>query len=372
MATITKIARESGTVYKARVRKAGQAGQISKTFHTRSAAERWARQFESQLEQDNAGLTNEAQRHTLADAIKKYRSEVLPTKRPHTQRPYRLHLTYWEQQLGRLRLSEVTAAKIAACRDALMPVDEDGQPLPTAKDPNTVARYLATLASVLTACKKRWHWLAVSPMQQVEKPGKPNSGTRYLSDDELHRLLAACRESSSPDLLLAVLLSIITGARQGEILGLRWQDVDMQAGVIRVRADAETTTKGGIRSLPIAAQVRPLLQARLDARQQGKVTQLRGAGLVFPSRVSANKPVSLRTPWETALRRANITGLRWHDMRHSCASFLARNGASLLEIGAVLGHRSANTTKRYAHLTEQHTHQLVRGMSDKLLGGRSD
>ena len=70
----------------------------------------------------------------------------------------------------------------------------------------------------------------------------------------------------------------------------------------------------------------------------------------------------------TALRRAGIENFRWHDLRHSAASFLAKNGASLIEIGAVLGHKSANTTKRYSHLTEQHTHALVRGMSDKLLG----
>ena len=221
---------------------------------------------------------------------------------------------------------------------------------------------------MLTACVKQWHWLQISPLQQVAKGSEHNAGTRFLSEDELQRLLAACRESESPDLLLAVLLSITTGARQGEILNLRWKDIDLQAGVVRVRVDSETTTKGGIRSLPITAQVLPLLQARKKQRQQGKVTPLTDDGLLFPSRVSDKQPVQLRTPWETALRRAGIEHFRWHDLRHSCASFLARNGASLLEIGNVLGHKSANTTKRYAHLSEQHTHALVRGMADDLLG----
>lgn len=89
---------------------------------------------------------------------------------------------------------------------------------------------------------------------------------------------------------------------------------------------------------------------------------------MHPSRVTANQPASLHTAWETALKRAGIDAFRWHDLRHSAASFLAKGGASLLEIGAVPGHRSANTTKRYAHLTEQRTAGLVRGMGARLLG----
>ncbi|NCA73075.1 MAG: site-specific integrase, partial [Sphingobacteriia bacterium] len=100
------------------------------------------------------------------------------------------------------------------------------------------------------------------------------------------------------------------------------------------------------------------------------VRALRDPGLIFPSRVTTTKPVDLRTPWETALKRAGIERFRWHDMRHSAASFLAANGASLLEIGAVLGHKSPATTKRYAHLTEQHTHDLVRAMTADLFEGK--
>jgi integrase len=101
-------------------------------------------------------------------------------------------------------------------------------------------------------------------------------------------------------------------------------------------ADAETTTKGGARSLAIVPEALTLLQARREAHQGGKVAALRPSGLVFPSKVTASKPVSLRTPWETALKRAGIDGFRWHDMRHSAAGFLAKDGASLVEIGAVL------------------------------------
>jgi integrase len=359
MATVEKVQRREGTVYKAKVRRQGHE-TVCKSFKTRSDAERWARKLEAGIDRDDAGLTNEGQKHTLADAIARYRAEVLPDLRPETARKYEQHLAFWGPKLGHLRLSELAPAKIAETRDELTAAG---------KAPATVNRHLATLAAVLTACMKRWHWLTASPMRQVQKPTERNHGTRFLSEPELARLLDACRQSESADLYLAVLLSITTGARAGEILGLRWSDLDLTAGTMVVRADAETTTKGGARSLPIVAEALGLLPARRDAERQGKVTPLYDAGLVFPSRVTRSKPVSLRTPWETALRRAGIESFRWHDLRHSAASLLAKGGASLLEIGAVLGHKSANTTKRYSHLTEKRTHDLVRGMANRILNG---
>jgi integrase len=362
MATITKINRPAGPVYKARIRPDGRP-ELSRTFKNRSDAAKWARAREVERDRDDSGLVSEGQKHTLAEAIARYREEVLPELRPETARKYAQHLEHWAPRLGHLRLSEVTPQKIAAVRDELA-ADE--------RAPATRNRYLATIASVLTACVKRWHWLASSPMQGVAKPTEANGGTRFLSDDELERLLTACRASVSPDLLVAVMLSITTGARQGEILGLRWRDVDLDAGILRLRVDAETTTKGGIRTLPIAPQAVSLLLARRETRRASKVTPLRDDGYVFPSRVTNSKPVTLRRPWETALHRAGIEGFRWHDLRHSAASFLAKGGASLLEIGAVLGHKSANTTRRYAHLTEQHTNDLVLSLADKLLGASNE
>jgi integrase len=365
MATITKIVRPAGPVYKARIRRDNEP-ELSRTFKNRSDAVKWAKAQEVDIQRDDAGLTNEAQRHTFADAVKRYRADILPTLSPTTARPYALHLDYWGERFGRLRLIEITAVRIAAARDEL--TDEG-------RAPATVARYLATLGSVMKACVKRWHWITANPLRQIEKPKEDNGGTRFLTREELPRLLDACRQSESPDLYLAVLLSLTTGARQQELLGMRWKDADLQAGLLHLRVGNETATKGGIRSVPIAPEALELLKARKAERdrkdeQAGKVRALRDPGLIFPSRVTTTKPVDLRTPWETALKRAGIERFRWHDMRHSAASFLAAHGASLLEIGAVLGHKSPATTKRYAHLTEQHAHDLVRAMTADLFEGK--
>lgn len=355
MATITKIIRPAGPVYKARIRRDNHP-ELSRTFKNRSDAAKWAKAREVEIQRDDSGLSTEAQRHTFAEAVGRYRREILPKKSPTTARPYGFHLDYWSGRFGHLRLCEITPARIATARDELT-----GE----GRAPATVARYLATLASVMTACVKSWHWLAANPLRQVEKPGEGNQGTRFLTLAELPRLLAAARQSESPDLYLAVLLSLTTGARQQELLGLRWANVDLSAGLLHLRVGSETTTKGGARSVPIAPEALALLRVRKDA-QAGKVRPLRDPGLVFPSRVTVSKPVDLRTPWETCLKRAGIEGFRWHDMRHSAASFLAARGATLLEIGAVLGHTSPATTKRYAHLTEQHSHDVVRAMNAAL------
>lgn len=352
MATIEKFTREKGESYKAKIRKQGHP-TITRTFKTRTAAERWARKMESEIESGNAGLISEAQRHTLKETIGAYCVDFLPSLQPTTARPYKIHLTFWQDRLGHLRLSDLTAAKIAEARDELK-----------GKAPATVNRYLATMASVMTYAVKQRHWLTVSPMRGVSKPSESNARTRFMTEKELHLLLTACRESESPDLFLAVLMSITTGARQAEILGLHWRDIDLEKSVVHLRVGHETANKGGARSLPINPQALVILKERKLAL---KIVDLTGAALVFPSRVSRRQSIDLRTPWRTSLKRAGIEGFHWHDLRHSTASFMAAHGASLLEIGAVLGHKSAQTTRRYAHLTEKATHKLVTDVFGTLL-----
>ena len=118
MATIEKIQRREGVVYKAKVRKQGHP-TTTRSFKTRTAAERWARKFEAGIDEGNAGITLEGQKHTLNDAIKRYRAELLPDLRPETRRKYEQHLDHWQPKLGHLRLSDCRPDKIAAVRDEL-------------------------------------------------------------------------------------------------------------------------------------------------------------------------------------------------------------------------------------------------------------
>ncbi len=89
--------------------------------------------------------------------------------------------------------------------------------------------------------------------------------------------------------------------------------------------------------------------------------------LVFPGK-DLKAPVDIRTPWENALKHAGIIDFRFHDLRHSCASYLAMNGASLAEIAEILGHKTFQTVKRHAHLSDSHISKVVASMNDKIFG----
>ena len=89
---------------------------------------------------------------------------------------------------------------------------------------------------------------------------------------------------------------------------------------------------------------------------------------MFPSPNNPKQPISMRTSWNTAVRKAKIKDFRFHDLRHSTASYLAMNGASLLEIADILGHKTLQRVKRYGHLSEDHKADVLERMNKKVFG----
>ena len=183
------------------------------------------------------------------------------------------------------------------------------------------------------------------PCRSVERRPESDGKTRFLSDDEMRRLLDACKASSWPRLYALVLAALTTGARRGELLGLKWGDVDLDKAL----AHLDKTKNGDQRVLPLV----PALIAELRKFQASPTA------FVFASERDPAKVFTFEPRWHEALRVAKVREFRFHDMRHSCASMLARNGATLLEIGDVLGQRQMQMTKRYSHLATGHKAALV-------------
>jgi len=362
VATIRKIDGKRGTVYRAIIRRKGQT--LSKTFRIKSDAAKWSAKKEAEIERAQAGLIYEGHRRKLAEAIDRYISEILPSKSVGTQESYGQQLTYWKGALGEYKLADLTPALVSQCRDELRAenIAPKGKP-ERHRGPATVNRYLEALGSIFSAVIKQWHWLPDTPMRAVAKLKEPRGRTRFLSDAELTALLAACKEARESALYLAVLLALTTGARKGNVMHLRWEQVDIDKAVWHI----PKTKNGDPMMLALVPKVVRLLKER---REQGGVVRLQG--LVFPSKVSDEQPVLIEAAWRAAKKRAGISNLRFHDLRHTAASYLAMNGASLPEIGNVLGHRSAQSTNRYAHMVQGHTHSLVRDTMSKRLGGGDD
>jgi integrase len=157
-----------------------------------------------------------------------------------------------------------------------------------------------------------------------------------------------------------VVLALSTGMRQAELMGLKWCDVDLKNGV----AILHETKNGDRRRVPLSGHALELLK-----EYRGNVIQFNDKSLLFPSPTKPQQPIDLRKSWLNAMKKAGIEDFHWHDLRHSTASYLAMNGASLAEIAEVLGHKTLSMVKRYAHLSDGHVSNVVASMNHKMFGG---
>ena len=167
-------------------------------------------------------------------------------------------------------------------------------------------------------------------------------------------MLAACRQSSWKPLYRLVLLAMTTGMRKAELMNLRWSDIDFTRAV----AMLATTKNGEPRHCPIPSVALDELKA---VRQVGD-------SLVFPSKKIPTQPFEFRKHWFKALGEAGIEDFRFHDLRHTAASYMVMNGMSLYETATVLGHKDTQTTARYAHLSIEH----VSNLTEKAMSGILD
>jgi integrase len=201
--------------------------------------------------------------------------------------------------------------------------------------------------------------------KKIKKYKEAKGRVRFLSDEERVNLLQACKDSNNGHLYKAVVLALSTGARKMEILGLKWVDIDFTRGQIVLHE-----TKNGER------RVIPLKGLAMELMREHKKSKIDDCPYVFPSaKVKKAKdgtliyqPIDIRTAWENALIRAKISDFRFHDLRHSAASYLAMNGASLAEIAEVLGHKTLQMVKRYAHMSDAHTSSIVAKMNERIFG----
>lgn len=363
MATIRERKTQSGEIrYLVIVRLKGYPEQ-SATFKRKTDALRWARQTEVAILEGRHFKGNEARQKTFADLVDKYISTVVPVRHSHriANKAIRRHLSWWNDHLGPYYLTDVTPARISELRDKLLvspahtgsgklKTNSDGTP--KRKSAATVVRYMASLSVMLGVAVDEWGWLDQNPAKKVKRPREESGRVRFLSDHERDALLQASKASENPYLYTVVLLALSTGARYSEIMNLRWRDVDLERGVARL----EKTKNRERRALPLMHVARESVDQLLEPRSR------RPSAFLFP-RADKTAPMDIRKHWYDAIEAAGIEDFRFHDLRHSAASYLAMNGATLAEIAEVLGHKTLQMVKRYAHLSDQHTAAVVDRMN---------
>ncbi len=253
---------------------------------------------------------------------------------------------YWKQHIDDIPVKSIKPKQLRKILDKLSSqVKADG----TFISSNTVRRYRSVLSAIFTYALEKQH-VKENPLENIRIKATPNQVVRYLSDDERIALLAACKDSDWERLYLLVLLAITTGMRKSELMNLRWTDIDFDNNL----AYLADTKNGSPRVNPIPDVV----------MQELRVIRQVGSGLIFPSERVTGRPFEFTKQWKKALSEAGITDFRFHDLRHTSASYLVMNGASLHETAEILGHKSVQTTKRYAHLSTGHKSEL----SERVMG----
>jgi integrase len=350
MATIDKrVGRNSKVTWRARVRVQGQTRVA--TFKRKTDATAWATSTEADLTKGKHVPTRDEMRRTVAEAVDWYIDEYLPTKRRNKdQANPKRHLEWWKEQLGNTRLVDLTPDTITTTRNKLSRgKTRSGEK----RTPGTCNRYMVSLAHCCSVAVKMG-WLRENPCRKVEKLEEPKGRTRFLSDDERKALLESCEEHTDKNINLVVVLALSTGMRSGEIRNLKWSDINIR----HKRIVLHDTKNNETRTVPLVGHA-------LDLMNQ-KVRRI-DSPYVFAGRFS-DRPASFREAWDEVVVTAGLDDFRFHDCRHTAASYLAMNGATLSELSEILGHKTLAMVKRYSHLTEQHTAKIVSRMNKEMFG----
>lgn len=334
------------------------------SFPTRRSAERWAKTVEAEMIEGRHFRTAESRRRTIADAIDRYIQEELPKKRDGNM--HRACLPWWREKLGDLKLGDVTPAVLVEHRGKLARETytrakpnakrtslKDGEkPKTYTRSNSTVNRYLASLSHVFTIARKEWHWIAHNPFDGVSLLRECKGRTRYLSDDERARLLKAT--AKNPTLHCLVVLALSTACRAGELLGLTWRDVDLKEGRLLFQVTKNTEP----RTAWISGEALHLIKER--AKLRSLTTQN-----VFPG--ASRGVYDYKKPFADALAAANILDFRFHDLRHSAATYLAMQGASEQQLRAIGGWKSG-VVSRYVHLAATDSKSVLQKLAAKIDG----
>jgi len=298
---------------------------------------------------------------TLSQLVNQYFAEYSGRDRSRAHR-----LEWWLKRLGDRPADSLSDEDVFHALEALATEpgrrycgrDIDGRPInrarPIKRAGATLNRYQVALSAVFAWAirRRRLPKGSTNPCRAVERQKEAPGRVRFLDDEERARLFEACRASRWKRLYCLVLLAITTGARRGELFALKWRDIDFE----RAEAYVHSTKNEDRRVLPLTHAVIEELR-----RFEGAP-----GALAFASRLRPGVRFNFETVWAAARKAAGLDRdekerprLRFHDLRHSCASYLAQQGASLLEIADVLGHRQLTMTKRYSHLTTATKARLV-------------
>ena len=319
--------RKRNSRWQVQVRREGHQ-PISKSFLQKSDALAWARKVES--EQDRSHLPYDPQKlndTTFADLLKRFRTEVSPTRKSGGFESKVLSIVE-RAEIGSVKLSKLTPAVIAKFRDERL----------ARNYPAYVLRILGLLQSILETARRDWGiGLPINPVKAIKKPTGCKPRDRRLNPGELETLLTATKKA--PSYLSPIIsFAVATGMRRGELLNLRWGDINFERRTLHI----PITKNGHPRTIPLSPEALAILNSlKPGDRSDGSDKEVQ----IFPI-----TPNALRLSWERLRDRAGVADLHFHDLRHEAISRFFERGLSVPEVALISGHRDFRMLARYTHL----------------------
>ena len=284
---------------------------------------------------------------TVAELARRWLEEHVAVRcKPKTESTYRLMVDkHILPALGKMPALAVEHARVTELHHRLRAT------------PVMANQVVDTLSRIYNAAGDRGQIPEIcNPCRLVAK-NRERKRERFLTDAELRRLGAVLdgagrRKGVSVHAAAAIRLLLLTGCRKGEILNLRWDEVDLEARELRL-----PDTKVGPRTIALSREAAEVLAA---------LPRVEGNPFVIPGKVRGRPMRNLNDPWDEVCRRAGLKDVRIHDCRHSFASRALALGESLPMIGRLLGHAQVETTARYAHLAKDSVHDSAVRVSDSI------
>ncbi|WP_391575234.1 tyrosine-type recombinase/integrase [Serratia ficaria] len=240
-------------------------------------------------------------------------------------------------------------------RDAAI---RDGKAIPDFKEKalsaGTKSHYLSFMRSLLRAAANEWGWIKNAPVIKTKKP--VSKRIRWLTREEANRLIECCSESIRP----IVTFALVTGLRRSNIIDLEWNQVDMQRKVAWINPENAKAGKAiGVALNDTACKV---LRGQIGKHSQWVFVHTKAS-----TRPDGTKTAAIRkmrkddnSAWRGSLKRAGITNFRFHDLRHTWASWLIQSGVPLSALQEMGGWESIEMVRRYAHLAPNHLTEHAR------------
>lgn len=266
---------------------------------------------------------------TVGAGLQRYLREVSILKRGYGQEKFRIE-QLCRSPLGAKIASEVTSVDVATYRDQRLQQLNPRTKKPLS--PATVRLELSLLSNFFDIGRIEWGICGDNPVKNVRKPPPAPGRDRRLTAREERQIMRYCFKHSNRELLSIVVLALETAMRQGEILALSWEHINLKSRI----AHLPQTKNGTKRDVPLSVKARDAL-VRLGVQSKGKVFSYTSAGL--------------KSTWRYMLQQLEIENLHFHDVRHESVSRLFELGSlDMMEVAAISGHKSLAMLKRYTHL----------------------